>query len=337
MSQGADAASRYADALVGAGRVAEAVPVLVDAVDEHPDRAELWGRLAAALLAVGRLPEAWDAAARTVELAPAEPEAHRTIGAVALAMEAWPQAETAFQHVLTLNPGDAAARAALTRIPGPRTPDAAAAPRSGRRRAAEPDGIHEATGGHRRAADADGPPAGWQQAVGPAAGRAAAGFQQAVDGARRWGEGAAPAFLQPGVRRGATRVAALPDAGGVFVLVLRVLWGFAIVAYLGLAYEESAPYTAAVVTLVAIVLGAFGYLRWQHDAMAYKAELRRLDRPTVALLATGSAGILAVVPASMLGALPAARVAAILAAAAIGTAALLAGRRRQAGAQPGSG
>jgi hypothetical protein len=425
---GPDAAARQADALVGAGRIGEAVEVLADAVTVHTERPELWGRLAAALLAIGRLSEAWDAAARTVALAPAEPEAHRTIGSVALAMRAWPQAETAFRHVLTLNPGDPAARVALARIPAsqppppagteprrdrapeppparaaeprpdraPEPPPAPAAePRRDRApepppaRAAEPrpdrapqpflaadprrpaqspavDPLGPGTGqfpavdplgpgtGQFPAVDPLGPGTGQFPAVdplGPGAGQFPAGDGRdqvppvaggRVDPASTALIGPPVAGGPPGGRRRIRDTADHPmateDLRLGFVRWLRGQWVLGVAAYLGLAYEGSAPYVAGAVTLILVPLGAFGWLRWQGLPASLKAEVIRRPRTDprarllVGLALLGGLGIVAVVPASMLGALMAARLATVGSVAVTVAAAVLAGRDRQAAA-----
>jgi hypothetical protein len=127
-------------------------------------------------------------------------------------------------------------------------------------------------------------------------------------------------------------------------LVLRVQWLVAVAAYLGLAYRRTAPYTVGALTGVLVLLGAFGWLRWQAEPPALRAAVARLPRvdrraAVIVLLAgAGALGLVGIVPAAMLGELPAARVAVVLAVLATTGAAVAAGRRRAAGAvRPAAG
>jgi hypothetical protein len=109
-----------------------------------------------------------------------------------------------------------------------------------------------------------------------------------------------------------------------------------VVAYLGLAYDDTAPYAVGTLTGAVVLLGAFGWLRWQRQPAPVRTAVTRLARVdhraglVVLLAAAGGLALLGVVPAAMLGALPAARAAVVLAALVITAAALAAGRRRLA-------
>jgi tetratricopeptide (TPR) repeat protein len=123
-----------------------------------------------------------------------------------------------------------------------------------------------------------------------------------------------------------------------FVRWVRAQWLFGVATYLGLAYGESAPYLAGALTLVLVLLGAFGRLRWQALPEAVRAEIVRLPRQDpgarllVGLALAGALGIVVVVPASMLGALAAARLASIASVTVTAAAAVLVARDRQAAA-----
>ncbi len=89
-----------------------------------------------------------------------------------------------------------------------------------------------------------------------------------------------------------------------------------------------------------VLLGGFGWLRWQAQPAPARAAVTRLARAdrraglVVLLVVAGAAALLGVVPASMLGQLPAARAAAVLAVLAATAAAVVAGRRRAATVRP---
>lgn len=154
------------------------------------------------------------------------------------------------------------------------------------------------------------------------------------------GSPAAPVGGPAGRRRAAGAPAGGDTLRTGFVRWLRGQWLLGIATYLGLAYPESAPYMAGAVTLVLVLLAAFGWLRWQGLPAPAKAEITRRPRTDpkarllVGLALLGVVGIVVVVPASMLGALMAARLAVIGSVAATVAAAVVTGRIRQAAATP---
>jgi len=124
------------------------------------------------------------------------------------------------------------------------------------------------------------------------------------------------------------------------VLALRGQGILSVATYLGVAYPVTAPFAAAALSAAAVVLGAFGWLRWQAlpgRERAYARRLPRTDGRVPAVLLSGAAGflaLLAVLPAAMLGALGAARAATVLAVAATAAAVLLLAGRTAAPAAP---
>jgi hypothetical protein len=123
-------------------------------------------------------------------------------------------------------------------------------------------------------------------------------------------------------------------------LAVRVQWLVAVACYFGLAYDRTAPYSVGALTGAIVVLGAFGWLRWQAQPASVRtaaARLPRTDRRArsiVLLTAAGALALLGVAPAAMLGELPAARAAVVVSVVATTAAAVAAGRRRAATPEP---
>jgi hypothetical protein len=123
---------------------------------------------------------------------------------------------------------------------------------------------------------------------------------------------------------GATRVPSTEGWRHGLVTAVRIGWVLAVVCYVGLVFERTAPYTAGALAGVAVALGAYARIRW------LTARTRRpppADRPPTVLVVAAAAATVAVVPAAMVGALTVARVAAIVAVSCLTLAAVLLGRR----------
>jgi Flp pilus assembly protein TadD len=95
-------------ALLGAGRIPEAVGALARAVELAPGSAESRVNLASALVAAGRVDEGLAAAEDGVRVLPSVAEAHAILGSALAAKGRFAEAVGAYEHALSLNPSLAA-------------------------------------------------------------------------------------------------------------------------------------------------------------------------------------------------------------------------------------
>ena len=214
-------------------------------------------------------------------------------------------------------------------------------PTGGRRRPAEPpgpagpagpaaDGVPVPRGGGSRHAAAD--DTGGTDAV-PSWQRPPASLTTSAVGIPAWlapspatATRYAPSLSRRRSRVGATRA---PTADGWhrgLIAVVRIEWLLAGAVYLGLAFDRVAPYAAGAWAGIAVVLGAYGRLRWQAARTRRPPEPDRL--PTIAAGLAAAASVVVVPAANNVGALTAARAAAIAAVTCATIAAVLLARTR---------
>ncbi len=98
------------------GKVAEALPHLIQGVRLKPDQADIRNQLALAYFGVGRRDDAIVAWKDAVRLNPNFEEAWFTMGIVLAGAHRTDEARDAFEHVLRINPGRKDAQDAITAL-----------------------------------------------------------------------------------------------------------------------------------------------------------------------------------------------------------------------------
>lgn len=107
--------THLAGTLARAGQVEQAVAMLEQVAQAHPEEGEAWGWLNLLYLHQGRLDDAL-AACRAHNAIRPDHSSHRLIGLISQQRGQLEQAEQAFQQALALEPGDYEARAGLARV-----------------------------------------------------------------------------------------------------------------------------------------------------------------------------------------------------------------------------
>jgi tetratricopeptide (TPR) repeat protein len=117
----AEAHYSLGNALVQSGRLAEAAIQYEEAINLKPDYGDAHANLGNARLQLGQIPQAIDQYEQALKITPSDVDVRNTLGLVLMQTGRLPEAETQFEAILRIDPQNATALSALAKIKGKRS------------------------------------------------------------------------------------------------------------------------------------------------------------------------------------------------------------------------